>query len=130
MAEMPKLAETLTSYAAQGYKLASIYNPPSVKRHNGMIAGAGQWQTDCHLIFEASPVRYSMQFVDAPFGVTVKCCDTQVRHDVYLDAIQQFQAKGWGLAGLIDLPDYKGQSGTTFSTVKLVFQAPVGTATP
>merc|ERR1712117_456114 len=102
---MPSLDETLKSYASQGYKLASMYNPHNVKRQDMATPDPIDGKTDCQLIFEKSPVRYSMQVVDVPFGVELKCCGYRVRHDIYLDAIQQFGAKGWGLAGLIDLPD-------------------------
>merc|ERR1740123_1503197 len=89
--------------------------------YGGALAGASEAISDCHLIFEASPVRYSMQVVDSTVNIASNCCSTKAQHDVYLDAIQQFQAKGWGLAGLIDLPDRHTSFGKPqYSTIKLV----------
>jgi hypothetical protein len=118
-ASMPMLMQTLQAYASQGYKVASIYNPPTLA-----VAGIWSGESQCHIIFEKAQFNYCFTVVDLLFTVNGGVGSCSVDHNQYLNAIVQYTKQGWELAGLIDMPDgnVAGLMSIT-STIKLVFQA-------
>ena len=120
-ASMPNLVSSLSSYASQGYKISSIYNPPTVS-----FTGMFSTETACHIALQKTSVNYYMTVCDIPFTVKMSWSgSSSVDHNQYTAYIQAYAAQGWQLAGLIDLPDTAIEGFTTISsTIKLIFQAP------
>ena len=90
----------------------------------------GNYETQCHIVLEKTPVNYYVSVRDVPFIVKSSFGGSMsVDHSQYVSNIQSFGAQGWELAGLIDMPDmslpgtfYSGLTSTS-STIKLIFQA-------
>ena len=91
----------------------------------------GLGKSACHLIFQPTDEPYAVLVVDvallakAPTIFDKGPSESIVEHASYLTVIENFVAKGWELAAVIDMPDLavKQISGGQTSTVKLVFQA-------
>ena len=104
----------------QGYKIAGVYNPPTVSN-----AGFSSHETECHIVLMRTAMNYYVTTCDVPFEVTSGWGDRTVDHNQYLTYIQAYASQGWELAGLIDMPDTQYKSFSTMSsTIKLIFQAP------
>ena len=119
-AQIPELNATLKQFADSGHKLASVYNPPTVRAQ----AFSTSATTPCHLIFEQTDVPYCFVVVDAFFEATGGFGSISVNHAPYQQLIAKYVAKGWELAGMIDMPDGNTTGVTRMeSTIKLIFQA-------
>eukprot|EP00092_Neocalanus_flemingeri_P024825 GFUD01026920.1.p1 GENE.GFUD01026920.1~~GFUD01026920.1.p1 ORF type:complete len:384 (+),score=99.22 GFUD01026920.1:49-1152(+) len=119
-ASMPLLASALTAFTTTGYKVASVYNPPSVT-----LKGFLSTETQCHIIMMKTPVNYYFAICDVPFFIKYGWRGSTVDHTQYLNIISAYAAQGWELGGLIDLPDVELDGFTSIkSTIKLIFQAP------
>jgi len=119
-ASMPTLPQTLHGFCAQGYKIASVYNPPTVQQVGMMSA-----ETQCHMVFQKTACNYFVTVCDMPFKVTGGYGGRVVDHNQYLSIVTTHGNKGWELAGLIDMPDGRAQGMMAMvSTIKLIFQAP------
>eukprot|EP00092_Neocalanus_flemingeri_P048356 GFUD01055115.1.p1 GENE.GFUD01055115.1~~GFUD01055115.1.p1 ORF type:complete len:156 (-),score=44.65 GFUD01055115.1:48-515(-) len=119
-ASMPHLENCLTAFTNKGYKVASVYNPPSVT-----LKGFLSTETQCHIILMKTPVNYYFAICDVPFSVQAGWSGSTVDHTQYLNIISAYAAQGWELGGLIDLPDVELDGFTSIkSTIKLIFQAP------
>lgn len=118
-ASMPNLINILSSYTTQGYKISSVYNPPTVS-----LTGWNKTESQCHIVLAKTPINYHFTVCDVPFTVKLSW-SSNVDHNQYLAYIQAYAAQGWELAGLIDLPDTSIEGFTSISsTIKLIFQAP------
>lgn len=116
-ATMPTLDATLEEYfGPKRCKLASVYNPPAMQ-------GALKLKSACHLIFEATDEPYIVHVVDTV--LPMRLVANGVEYETYLTVVENFVAKGWELAAVIDMPDNatKGLSGKFVSSIKLLFQA-------
>lgn len=129
IAKMPTLDAVLEEYfGKKKCKLAAVYNPRFIARTDKM---QGLGKSACHLIFQPTDEPYAVLVVDvallakAPSIFDKGPSESIVEHASYLTVIENFVAKGWELAAVIDMPDLavKGISGGQTSTVKLVFQA-------
>ena len=111
----------------QGYKIASVYNPPTASN-----VGFMSHETQCHIILMKTPVNYYVTVCDVPFIVKSKFGGGRtVDHSQYLSHIQAYANQGWALAGLIDMPDTSFEGITSISsTIKLIFQSPAGQDCP
>jgi hypothetical protein len=117
-ASCPTLLSTLEMHCKQGYKVASIYNPPTIQQSGFMGA-----QTACHIVFEKTQTQYSLYIFDVPFMVSLGFGSAQVDHQQYISVIQRFTQAGWELAAVLDMPDGKTTGMMSYrSTVKLIFQ--------
>lgn len=121
-ASMPQLEQILRQYIGNGYKIASIYNPPTLS-----LTGLGSASSACHIIFEKTSHQYTLAIKDAIWSVTLL---SPVDHNQYFRVVEQYVKKGWELAAVIDMPDVRLGLSTVDSTVKLFFQAKVGYAEP
>ena len=85
----------------------------------------GNYETQCHIVLEKTPVNYYVAVRDVPFIVKRSFSGSRsVDHSQYLSTIQSFGSHGWELAGLIDMPDASFEGFTSISsTIKLIFQA-------
>ena len=105
----------------QGYKIASVYNPPTAS-----TVGFMSHETQCHIVLAKTPVNYYVTVCDVPFIVKTNFGGGRtVDHSQYIAYIQAYATQGWALAGLIDMPDASFEGFTSISsTIKLIFQSP------
>jgi len=103
----------LAGFSRKGMRIASIFRPPSYPTKD-----------EVHFIFESAPRPYHMAHVDIDFATST----SQINHSIYVNIIENAAAKGWQLAGIIDmLNGTVSSNGKTFSsTIRLVFQAERG----
>merc|ERR1712146_395067 len=87
---------------ARRCKLVSVYTPS--RAHSTRPATA---QLPCHLIFEETlpDEKYTWLIVDSAYTVHRSRHGLSVDHGRYLRDIRNAIAKGWQLAGFVDLPD-------------------------
>ena len=111
----------------QGYKIASVYNPPTAS-----AVGFMSHETQCHIILMKTPVNYYITVRDVPFIVKTSFGGSRtVDHSQYLTTVESYAKQGWELAGLIDMPDASFEGFTSISsTIKLIFQSPAMQGAP
>merc|ERR1711963_948820 len=63
-AGIPDLMNFLSSYCTQGYKIASIYNPPTAS-----FTGFTSFETQCHIILNKTSENYYVTVRNVPFIV-------------------------------------------------------------
>jgi hypothetical protein len=129
-ASCPTLLSTLEMHCKQGYKVASIYNPPGVSLSGGL--GLSGVTTACHIVLEKTQTQYSLYIFDVPFRATLPHWQnpskgdheqykviqaiqrvtqfgwdlaSKVDHEQYISVIQRFAQAGWELAAVLDMPD-------------------------
>lgn len=130
-AHLPTLTHVLDEWYgdARRCKLVSVYTSSRASSSTGVSTA----QLPCHLIFEETlpDEKYTWLIVDSAYTIHGTRHGPSVDHGRYLRDIRYAIAKGWQLAGFVDLPDgeitgFQSQS----SSVKLIFQRKVTPPAP
>eukprot|EP00928_Gymnodinium_smaydae_P065232 TRINITY_DN48402_c0_g1_i1.p1 TRINITY_DN48402_c0_g1~~TRINITY_DN48402_c0_g1_i1.p1 ORF type:complete len:380 (-),score=22.43 TRINITY_DN48402_c0_g1_i1:219-1301(-) len=120
-ASMPELIPTLRDFSEKGYRIAGVYNPPTISNADWSWTRA----SCCHIIFEKADRRHIMSVIDCCFTASASFVDCTVNHNQYQSIITQYVLQGWEFAGMIDLPDQHSDGLSLISTIKLLFQAAI-----